>query len=167
MTSFVRVEGIVTFIEIIKMSDNDESACNLIMSVNSRESGEFNLVVTDETYFVNHANIKVGDSIVAFYDALAPVPLIFPPRFRAIVIGKKSKKYNIKVDNFDEDLVSGDGTLRLNIGHKTRVVLENGQTFLGKIENRDLVVVYGSTTRSIPAMTTPYEVVVLCPSLNS
>ena len=32
--------------------------------------------------------VTLGDMVTGFYDANAPVPLIFPPQFRAIVMAK-------------------------------------------------------------------------------
>jgi len=159
---FSSVEGIVTGIEVMETSANDKSACTMLMSVVGKGDDHFNLVVSIDTYFVDHVNIRPGNRIIAFYDSLAPMPLIFPPQYRAIVIAKKSKKENIKVDYFNRNLVSSDGSLKLNIGNRTKILLQNGQTFLGNIENRNLVVVYGPSTRSIPAITTPSQIIVLC-----
>ena len=52
--------------------------------------------------------------------------------------------------------------LKLNISPNTLILLENGQAFTGKISNRNLIVVYGATTRSIPAQATPYKIIVMC-----
>ena len=68
----------------------------------------------------------------------------------------------VKVDYFNKDLVSGNGQLKLNIGPRTHVLLPNNQIFLGNLGNQDLVVIYGPSTKSIPAQTTPIEVIVLC-----
>lgn len=162
MKEFLSVEGIVTGIEVMSTSVNDRSACTLLMSVRGRGEDTFNLVVSVDTYFVDHVNIRPGDHIIAFYDALAPMPLIFPPQYRAIVIGKKSRRETIKVSHFNRNLISSDDSLRLNIGDRTEILLQNGQTFLGNIGNRNLVVVYGISTKSIPAITTPYQIIVLC-----
>ncbi|MEG1255939.1 hypothetical protein [Clostridium sp.] len=162
MKNFLSVEGIVTCIEIMKTTTDDESGCTMLMSVRGKSDDNFNLVVSINTYFVDHVNIRPGDNIIAFYDAFAPVPLIFPPQFRAIVIAVKSKKQNVEVDHFNRKLINSDGMLKLNISHKTQILLQNNQTFLGNIENRNLVVVYGSSTKSIPAMTTPSKIIVLC-----
>ena len=69
---------------------------------------------------------------------------------------------NVKVDYFDSDLVSSDGKLKLNIAPTTQVVLENDQSFTKIPKNRDLIVVYGASTKSIPAQTVPYKVIVIC-----
>lgn len=159
---FLSVEGVVKSIEVMKTSVNDTSTCTMIMSVRGRRDDDFNLVVSRDTYFVDHVNIRPGDYIIGFYDALAPVPLIFPPQYRAIVIARRSRKENVVVSHFNRRLVSRDDSLRLNISNRTQILLENGQRFLGNIENRNLVVVYGMSTKSIPAITTPSQIIVLC-----
>jgi hypothetical protein len=68
----------------------------------------------------------------------------------------------VKVDFFNYQLVSSDGSLRLNISPDTRILLENGQLFNRNPANRYLVVVYSATTRSIPAQTTPSQIIVMC-----
>jgi len=151
----------------MKNTSKDESGCTMLMLVEGKNDDYFNLVVGIDTYFVNHVTIKPGNNIIAFFDSLAPMPLIFPPQFRAIVIAKKSKKRNVKFDYFNRALISSDNLLKLNVTDKTLILLENDQTFLGDIEKRNLVVVYGSSTKSIPAITTPSKIIVLCDDLCS
>jgi hypothetical protein len=69
---------------------------------------------------------------------------------------------NVKVDYFNKELLSSDGMLKLNISPTTQVVLENGQIFTEIPASRYLIVVYGATTRSIPAQTTPEQIIVMC-----
>ncbi|MGF7184242.1 hypothetical protein GGQ84_000325 [Desulfitispora alkaliphila] len=68
---------------------------------------------------------------------------------------------NIKTDRFDSNLVSSDNMLKLNITDETDIILEDGTAFEGELANRKLVVTYEASTRSIPAKTTPTEIVVL------
>jgi len=119
-------------------------------------------VVEPGTYFVDHEVVSIGDSVTGFYDANAPVPLIFPPQYRAIVMAKNTPTHNVTVDFFNRQLVSSDGNLKLNISLDTQILLENGQLFNRNPANRNLIVVYGATTRSIPAQTTPSQIIVMC-----
>lgn len=75
---------------------------------------------------------------------------------------KDSLYQNVKVDYFNGQLVSSDGQLKLNISPYTQILLTNGQPFSGNPVNRDLIAIYGPITKSIPAQTTPYRIVVLC-----
>lgn len=163
MINFQSFNGIVTMISDFPIGQNAESAgCYKLFSVDNGYGNEVNFVVSPTTYFVDHVMIVVGDRITGFYDANAPVPLIYPPQYRALVIAKDNPYQNVKVDYFNSQLVSSDGSLKLNIAPNTLILLENGQAFIGSVANRNLIVVYGASTRSIPAQTTPYKIIVVC-----
>jgi hypothetical protein len=93
---------------------------------------------------------------------MIPALLIYPPQYQALVMVKDSPYQNVKVDYFNNQLESSDGQLKLNISPYTRIVLTNGQSFSRRPANRDLIVIYGAVTQSIPAQTTPYRIIVLC-----
>lgn len=162
MEKYLSISGTIISIESFPISVNDTSACTLIIGVQSSNRDLNYFILDQNTYFVNHVTLKKGDYITAFYDSMAPAPLIFPPRYRAVVIVPALRHSFIKVAYFNEKLVSGDEQLKLNIGPRTRILLPNNQIFLGKLGNQDLVVIYGPSTKSIPAQTTPMEVIVLC-----
>lgn len=145
------------------IGQNGESAgCYKLFSVDNGHGNEVNFVVQPTTYFVDHVMVVVGDRITGFHDANAPVPLIYPPQYRALVMAKDNPYQNVKVSYFNSQLLSSDGMLKLNISPNTLILLENGQSFSGNVANRDLIVVYGATTRSIPAQTTPFKIIVMC-----
>jgi hypothetical protein len=69
---------------------------------------------------------------------------------------------NVKADYFNSQLVSSDGALKLNIVPSTHIILKNDQPYNGSLMNRNLIVLYGASTKSIPAQTTPYKIIVWC-----
>lgn len=160
---FAAFSGTVTIIEDFYTGQNDSSiGCYKLMSLENVDMGPVNFIISPETYFVNHVMIEVGDEVTGFYDANAPTLLIYPPQYRAIVMAKNTGSENVTVDYFNRDLISSDGNLKLNIGPSTKVILINDQIFNRYPGNRNLIVVYGPTTFSIPAQTTPYKIIVLC-----
>ncbi|WP_291649719.1 hypothetical protein [Clostridium sp.] len=160
---FSAFSGTVTMIEDFYTGQNDTSTgCYKLMSLETVDMGPVNFIISPETYFVNHVVIEVGDEVTGFYDANAPVVLIYPPQYRAIVMAKNTGAENVTVDYFNKQLMSSDGNLKLNIGPSTEVILTNDQIFNIYPGNRNLIVVYGPTTFSIPAQTTPYKIIVLC-----
>lgn len=165
MTAFRSFYGMITMINDFWTGDEETTGCYKIMTVQNMEGDIVNFVVTPATYFVDHAMMVIGDWVIGFYDANAPVPLIFPPQFRAIVMARIIPGLTVKVDYFNSELISSDGTLKLNVSPFTQIILENGQVFTGNPANRNLIVVYGPTTRSIPAQTTPYKIIVMCPRI--
>lgn len=120
-----------------------------------------NIVIMPDTYFVNDAKITVGSVITGFYEANAPMLMIYPPQYKAEVVAVGMKGQNIKADRFDKDLVSADRSLKLNISDKTEIILQDGKAFDGELAGRKLIVVYGASTKSIPAQTTPTKIIVL------
>lgn len=162
MTIFQSFHGIITMVDDFMAGSRDRTGCNKMISVEDIDRRTVNFVVMPSTYFVDHAMVRVGDAVTGFYDASAATPMIYPPQLRAIVMAKDTPSQDVKVDFFDRRLVSSDGTLRLNISPSTQILLENGQIFTGDISNRNLIVVYGFTTRSIPAQTTPDKIIVMC-----
>ncbi len=162
MANFLSFSGMIHMISDFWTGDEQTSGCSKIISVQNGDGDVVNFVVTPDTYFVDHAMVSVGDTVIGFYDADLPVILIFPPQYHAVVMAKASQYLNVKVAYFDTDLISSDGTLKLNISPSTQMLLENGQRFTGNPANRNLTVVYGITTRSIPAQTTPHKIIVMC-----
>lgn len=160
---FAAFSGVVTRIEDFSPSPSDTSGgCYKLMSLESKDRGPVNFVISPETYFVDHEVLGVGDDVTGFYDANAPAILIYPPQYPAIVMAKDTEYENVIVDYFDNQLIGSDGNLKLNISPSTEVILTNDQPFNRYPGNRNLIVVYGPTTKSIPAQTTPYKIIVLC-----
>lgn len=162
MANFGFFSGVVTAISNFWTGSEAPSDCYKLMSVQSMDGNMVNFVIMPTTYFVDHVMVSLGDPITGFYDANAPVPLIYPPQYRAVVMAKASQNQNVKVDFFDSQLVSSDGTLKLNISPFTQIIQENGQAFSGNPANKNLVVIYGTTTMSSPSQTVPYRIIVLC-----
>jgi hypothetical protein len=163
MTNFLSFHGTITMINDFFTGQNGEKqGCYKLISVESGLGGIVNFVVSPTTYFVDHVMVAVGDRVTGYYDGNAPVPLIYPPQYQALVMVKDSPYQNVKVDYFNSQLESSDRQLRLNISPYTRIVLTNGQLFTTSPANRNLIVIYGPTTKSIPAQTTPYRIIVLC-----
>ncbi|WP_079478789.1 hypothetical protein [Halobacillus salinus] len=146
----------------IKELDPAQGGCQQLVSVEDGTGNRVDFMLTEDTYLMDHQSVKVGDFVTGYYDGLAPVPLIYPPRYRALVLVKEVPYRFVKVDDFNEQLVSSDGRLKLNLSPYTQVSLKNGQAYTSRPANHSLVVSYGTSTKSIPAQTTPYGIVVLC-----
>ncbi len=162
MAAFGFFSGLVTAISDFWEGAEAPSGCYKLMSVQSMDGSIVNFVITPTTYFVDHVMVSLGDPVTGFYDANAPAPMIYPPQYRAVVMARASQNQNVKVDFFDSQLVSSDGMLKLNIGPFTQIIQENGQAFTGNPANKNLTVIYGPATMSIPSQTVPYRIIVLC-----
>ncbi|MFV8829887.1 hypothetical protein [Alkalihalobacterium sp. APHAB7] len=163
MVNFKFFQGFVTSIHDFPIGVNDESeGCYKMISVEDGTGTLVNFVVSPTTYFVDQAIVSVGDRVTGYYDGDAPVPLIYPPQYASLVMVKETYYQNVKVDFFNSQLVSRDGQLKVNLSPYTQVLLTNGQPFTRNPANRNLIVIYGPSTKSIPAQTTPYRIIVWC-----
>ena len=163
MTNFYSFRGTITGItDFITGQNGNREGCVKFFTVKNEQGMIVNFVVSPSTYVVDHEMLAVGDVITAYYDGDAPAILIYPPQYPALVIVKEDENRNVKVSYFNNYLISSDGQLQLNLSPDTQIVLTNGQQFSKYPGNRDLIVIYRFTTRSIPAQTTPYRIIVLC-----
>lgn len=163
MVNFKSFRGVITQISDFPVGQNgDRDGCYKMMSVDDGVGGVVNFVISPSTYFVNQEVVTAGEWVTGYYDGDAPVPMIYPPQYRALIVVKENNFQNVKVDFFNQQLVSSDGQLQLNLSPSIVMSLKNGQPFTKSPANRNLIVMYGPTTRSIPAQTTPYEIIVWC-----
>lgn len=132
-----------------------------IVAVENEAGGPANFIIKEDTFLVDNFDLKVGAEIIGFYDANAPMILIYPPQYNVEVLAEQKDNQFIKVDLFNEELVSSDNNLKLNISDNMEIVTQDGKVFEGKLTNKKLAVIYDITTRSIPAQTNPIKVIVL------
>lgn len=126
------------------------------------DNGTVNFISSPETYIVSNTFLLPGMRITAFYDPNQPVPLIYPPQYRASAISQAARQETIAYGYFDRGLLAEDNSLQLNIGPMTNVVTANGQRFNCSIGRNYLIVFYSAATRSIPPQTTPRKIIVMC-----
>lgn len=154
-TTFVPVVG--TIVNITRGND----CCSQMVTVNS-DNGITNFSVSSETVVIDSTQLRPGMRVAAFYDSSLPVPLIFPPQFRAQIITVLGRNEQIMLNFFDNNLLAGDQSLQLNVSGNTDITTVNGQRARCNPGNQVLLVYYTVTTRSIPPQTTPRKIVVLC-----
>lgn len=162
MSYYTPTVGIITNISFQDAANTASSGCSLMVSIDSEDQGPVNLVLPSNIYVLNARPFQIGDRATFFYDTQAPVPLIYPPQYRAVAAAYTPSGTNAYLDVFDPMLTNSDNSLTLNISRNTPVFLPNGQNFHGDLTDKLLLVIYGPTTRSIPAQTSPEQVIVFC-----
>lgn len=153
--NYVPVTGMILNISM----GND--CCSQMVSLQT-DNGIVNFMIGPETTVIDTRQLRTGFRVTAFYDSLLPVPLIFPPQYRAQIITVISRGEQVMLSTFDRNLLARDRSLQLNIADNTEIVTANGQRTTCDLRNQTLLVYYSATTRSIPPQTTPNRVVVLC-----
>lgn len=141
------------------VTEND--CCSQMISLRT-EDGIVNFLVDADTKVIDDVRLRMGMRIAAFYDGSQPIPLIFPPRYRARLITVVGRNEQVMISRFDQNLLAENGSLQLNIAGSTVIRTANGQQFSCRLGNRTLLVYYTATTRSIPPQTTPSRVIVFC-----
>lgn len=139
------------------------NGCTIFVTLEDEDGGTVNFIMGPDTYVVDFATLSVGMRTEFWYRTDAPMPLIYPPQYRAVVAAQVRNGRMINVDYYNDALVNEAQTLQLNIDGSVNLRTTNNQYFQASPARQDLAVVYETSTRSIPAQTTPKEVVVLCP----
>ena len=162
MKRYGSITGTIVDMIPARMGNGRSNGCMVFAEVEDTNGNLVNFVLTPVTYVVDFETLSVGMKCTFWYRADAPMPLIYPPRYNAVVAAQEKNGRMINVGYFNTALVNEDNTLQLNLDGSVDVRTTNNQYFHGSPANHDLVVSYGSSTRSIPAQTTPMKVVVLC-----
>ena len=160
--SFGSVQGTIVDIVPTRMGNRRGDGCMMYMTIEDMDGNTVNFLVSPSTYVVDFDTLSVGMNCTFWYDANAPMPLIYPPQYNAVVVAQTKNGRMVNVSYYNGSLVNEDQTLQLNMDGSVNVRTTNNQYFQGDPVNHNLVVIYGNSTRSIPAQTTPMEVVVLC-----
>ena len=163
MAAFTPVTGIITNIEYLRGTGNPVNDCTILFTLEGENpAGAFQVQLPANAYVLNLHPFQSGDRATFFYDANAPMVLIYPPRYTAVAGAYTPHGTSAMLDQFHDDLSTSDRSLKLNLAWNTPITLPNGQPFKGDLSNRLLFVLYSMTTRSIPPQTTPEQVVVFC-----
>lgn len=165
MAIYTPVTGIITNIEYLNGTERQTDGCTILYTFEGENpSGAFQVQLPANAYVLNLHPFQVGDRATFFYDPNAPMVLIYPPRYTAVAGAYTPHGTSAVLDQFRNSLVNTDNSLMLNLAWNTPVTLANGQPFKGNLNGHLLLALYGATTRSIPAQTTPEQVVVFCPN---
>lgn len=154
-------ENLVPVIGVIMNITRGNDCCSQMLSLRT-ENGIVNFAVDMNTVIIDSRQLRQGMRVAAFYDRNLPVPLIFPPQYRAQIVTVLGRNEQIMLNYFDSALTAADGSLQLNIAAGTVIKTINGQNITCNLGEHMLLVYYTVTTRSIPPQTTPGKIIVFC-----
>lgn len=161
--SYRGVQGTIVSMEPTRIGSRRADGCMTFVGLEDRDGDLVNFLVSPTTFALDFIRLREGMEVTMYYRTDEPAPLIYPPQYRAAVVAPQMRGQMVDVDYYNKSLVNQDMTLQLNLNGSVDITTTNNQRFLGSPANNDLVVVYSSSTRSIPAQTTPTKIVVLCP----
>ena len=161
--SYRGIQGTIVSMEPTRIGNRRADGCMIFVGLEDRDGNLVNFLVSPTTFALDFVMLREGMEVTMYYRTDEPVPLIYPPQYRAAVVVPQMMGQMVDVDYYNKSLVNQDMTLQLNLTGSVEITTTNNQRFMGSPANNDLVVVYSSSTRSIPAQTTPAKIVVLCP----
>lgn len=161
------VEKAATFIQHRGNITAVEQRENAKLFTAQLEGNVFNFYVDNKTLVFdehgNEAELKIGDTISLSIYADQPMILIYPPQYAppVVIVEKDDTANSVKVAQFDENFLSDDGKLKLNLNEESVIVNSKGEKVAAKdLKNYSAIVFYGPTTKSIPAQTAPEKIIV-------
>lgn len=160
--AFGAIKGTIVEMVPVKMGSRRTNACMIFVTVEDMDGSTVNFIMTPATYVVDFTTLSAGMLCTFWYRMDAPAPLIYPPQYNAVVVAQEQSAGKIDVSYYNAALVNAEQTLQLNMDGGVDIRTTNNQYYQGSPANHNLVVRYDTSTRSIPAQTTPVEVVVLC-----
>ncbi|GEN83931.1 hypothetical protein SLU01_22430 [Sporosarcina luteola] len=163
-TQFMRAAGVITNIE---NRENDK-----FVTVEDEDGMIMNFWIKDETLIFHSgttekmemSKLEKGMKVEGYYDKNKPMILIYPPQTtpELFFVMDDKEPGNVKVSKFDENFLSLDNELKLNIGEDTVLLNQQGEKIeVADLKNKELVVFYTITTRSLPPQTPPTKIIAL------
>ncbi len=138
-------------------SDNDEKLVS--MFILNKDVIALNDASTKE---VSIDSFQKGTKVDAYYDKNKPMILIYPPRITPDIIVAHGKKGSlVKVSKFNEDFVSLDSELHLQITDQTKLMDEKGKKIKQKdLKGKELIVFY-SAPKGEQKLITPSKIIAI------
>lgn len=147
---------------VMAVKEGSDGCCTKIISI-SDGGQEVQMAVSGRTVVVNDTMLRRGMRIAAFYDGNLPTPAVYPPLYQAELVTMLWRNQNVRLGYFDENLLAGDGSLQLNVDRQVKITTLNGQRYDCSPGNAELLVYYTAATLSLPPITTPQRIIVMCP----
>ncbi len=160
--TYASVRGMIVEISSARTESHSSDSCILYFTVEDADGNIVTFMVTPQTYVLDWQTLKTGMECIFWYRTDAPAVLIYPPQYTAVVAAQARRDRNVDVSFYDAELVNEERTLQLKLDTSVELRTVGNQYFQGNPANHNLVVTYTTSTRSIPAQTTPGKVVVLC-----
>ena len=96
---FMVYETYVPVIGTIINISRGNDCCSQMMTLGT-ENGITNFIIDSETRVIDNRRLRVGMRVAAFYDSSLPVPLIFPPQYRAQMITLLGRNEQVVLEAF-------------------------------------------------------------------
>jgi len=148
----------------------EEYESGLSIKIEDADGNPAFLKTSDKAVFLFESGIKEGDIVTGWYLAAAPMITIWPPQFTvSVLVAGAPGEMRVVVDRFFEwegqpegMLLAQGGEFAFRVDENTEIVLANGDDFTdGYYIGRRIVVIFSTSTRSIPEIATAHKLIVL------
>ena len=128
---------------------------------------EYDILFTPETVIINNEGSPIelaeGQTFTAFVNLNKPMMMIYPPSYSPeVIVVETSDKGLFKQGQFNEAYVSEALQFKLILDAQTEIVNVQGENVAAKdIVDKDVIVFYTRSTRSIPEQAPINKIIVL------
>ena len=151
-----RVEEIVIDHDyrLLKVLDRDENEYTLRLDKSSK-------IINDENYNeVSLQNLSINLPIYVYFEKVNSLSSVIDPLL--IVLAQNEDNLSQVIGYFDDELYNKDYDIRINEASLKLVETLDRYDFLSShLKNRNLIVFYQVTTRSIPAIISPIKIFIV------
>ena len=112
---FGSVTGTIVDMVPTRIGNRRANGCMIFVTIEDTDGNTVNFIMTPSTYVVDFQTLSVGMMCTFWYAAYAPMPLIYPPQYNAVVAAQNMPDRMINVGYYNTSLVNEDQTLQLNM----------------------------------------------------
>ena len=159
---FASVNGMIVDVMSERTQEGRPDNCILYFTVEDDNGNITNFMVTPGTFVMDFQTLAIGMRCTFWYRLDAPTVLIYPPRYTAVAAAVERNDRMVDLSFYNDALVDESQSLQLRLDNSVELRTTNNQYYQGNPANHVLMVSYTTSTRSIPAQTTPQRVYVLC-----
>jgi|GEM_PF-5934113 len=140
-----------------KIVEVTKNGLNRRITVQSNSKEKRTFEINSSTYIDTNVKISKNANVICFYDKSK----VSSSKYTAIAIVNVSKDTAVFLGKFNNNLVDETNVLKLINTNKSNIISKTGKKYTGSLKNKVLLVFYTISTRSIPAQTTPFKIVVI------
>ena len=161
LSDYVFYKGAVTSVQ-----NNDDSFTTILLGDNGLKANlteDITVIDAADGSIKQVSDIKNNMEVMVMLGKNTPMTMSIPPMTNSVAaVVINTDDANVDFSVYNDELVNAENTLKIEIGDDTVVTDING----GEVDNEEIkdhtaLVLYGISTRSIPAQTIPSAVIVV------
>lgn len=123
------------------------------------------ILLNDKTMdFISKDTFKEGQTVTGYYSKDTIMLMSLPAQLSPdiFILNEAEELINVEVSKFNKELISSDGMLKINATDTTVIIDKDGNKVDKEdLGDKDLIVFYTMSTKSIPAQTGPKKIIVM------